>query len=97
MNARKIHDVLENHGKVCHVLPDEEILVLAGRIVDEAISELRLACTAMFVDNVARRREEAFPSTLPRLVREVGILDIKGMVKHVESTDREILVPIDGT
>jgi hypothetical protein len=42
MNSRQVHDVLEKHGDVRHVFPDEQILVLADRILYEIETELRL-------------------------------------------------------
>jgi hypothetical protein len=72
--------MFENHREVRYVLPDEKVLILADCILYEAIPEFTAARASMLVDDTACGRQDAFPSPLPGLVREVRIFDIERMI-----------------
>src|SRR5947199_5906283 len=41
----------------------------------------------MFVNHPARRREQTFPAALPRLIRDIRVLEIKRMIERIKSAD----------
>src|ERR1700741_3635006 len=49
----------------------------------------------MFVNHTTRRSQKAFPAPFPRLVANVGILNIKRRVKGIKTTDCQEFLPID--
>src|SRR5262245_47270745 len=51
----------------------------------------------MFMNDSAGGREQTLPATLPRLVGQISVFHIEGMVKRIESANLQILVSIDRT
>src|SRR5690242_17826088 len=94
MNTRKIGEMFEDHREVRHIFPDEEVLVLADRIIDETVPKFCFARTPVLVDHPAPRRQKTFPTALPGLIRHIGIFDVKWMVERIKSTDRQEFVSV---
>src|SRR2546426_8083534 len=88
--------MFEDHRRVRHILPDKKVCVFANRIIDKSVSELRFACTSVFVNHMTCWSKETFPAPLPRLVRNVGIFDVKGSVEEIKATDCQEFLSIDG-
>src|SRR5712692_7282861 len=84
-----------NHRWVRQILPDKEVCVFANRTIDKSVSELRFAGPSMFVDHTACRSKETLPTPLPRLVRNVGIFDVKRSVERIKATDCQEFSSID--
>src|SRR3989442_16034780 len=89
--------MFEDHRRVRHILPDKEVGVFANRIIDKSVSELRFAGTSVFVNHMTCRSKETFPAPLPRLVRNIGVFDVKRSVETVKTPDRPKFLPIYGT
>src|SRR5438309_7203455 len=50
----------------------------------------------MFVNHTACRSKKALPSPLPRLVRDVGVLDVERSIEGIKATDCCEFLPIYG-
>src|SRR5262249_35653085 len=95
MSSGQVEQVVEKHSNGGEVFPDGEELIFANRIVNEFIAEFCFAGTPVLVNDAARGRKHAFPTTLPGLEREVGVFDIEGLKERIETTNRQVFVAVD--
>src|SRR5438552_15921074 len=94
VDSRQVDEVLYHHRNIRHIFPDEEILIFADRVFYEILPEFGLASASMLMNDSASRCEKTLPSTLPRLIRQIGVFHIERMVKRIESAHREILFSV---
>src|SRR6266568_2048078 len=82
-------------AKVAEVLPEEEILIPADDLRNKLFTEAAGAA-AVFMNDLALNCHQALPSNLPCAVREIGILDIKGVVYPIKASQPQEFVAIHG-
>ena len=61
------------------------------------MTKSRLGGAAMSVDDTAGWRQQALPTTFPRLIRNVRVLNVKRTIERIESADCEIFLAMDST
>ena len=69
------------------VFPNEEVLIFPDRVIYKIVAELLLICPAMLVDDDAIHRQQALPSSLPGLIRKIGVFEIERIVERIEPAD----------
>src|SRR6516164_160910 len=89
--------MIEHHRKVRHILPGEQVLILADRIIDKPVAKLCFAGGPVFMNDATGGRQETSPATLPGLIGEVGVFDVKRMIERIKSADRQKFSSIDST